>query len=68
MKQVKLYRVRMGSAGQLPKGFPEGMITGLTQVEHESLSKNPILKECFEEVEVVTEFPKNQEPNLPPST
>lgn len=63
IKQVKLYRVRMGSAGQLPKVFPEGMVTGLTKIEHDSLVKNTLLKDCFEPVEVVAEF--TSEP-LPP--
>ncbi len=63
-KQVNLYRVRMGSAGQLPKGYPEGMVTGLTKAEHESLIKNTLLKDCFEPVEVVSEF--TSEP-LPPT-
>lgn len=64
MKQVKLFRVRMGSAGQLPKGFPEGMLVGLTQAEHESLCKNPVLKECFEPIEIVTEYPPAKDQDL----
>lgn len=52
----------MGSAGQLPKGFPEGMITGLTKIEFDSLQNNPILKECFEAIEIVPEYPKEELP------
>jgi len=64
-KQVKLYRVKMGSKGQLPTGYPEGMVTGLTKKEFDALGKNPILKECFEPVEVVAEF---SEQPLPPTS
>jgi hypothetical protein len=60
MKQVKAYRVKMGTGGQLPKGFPEGMLTGLTDTEVESLKKNPILGECFEAVELIP-HPKPEE-------
>lgn len=60
MKKVKLFRVKVGSSGQLPKGFPEGMITGLTKLEFESLSKQSFLKECFEEIKIVSEYEDNK--------
>lgn len=63
-----MFRVKMGSAGQLPKGFPEGMLTGLTKKEYESLTKNKLLKECFEQVEVVEEYPPEEEAPLQPSS
>jgi len=64
-----MFRVKMGSAGQLPKGFPEGMLTGLTKSEYESLTKNKLLKECFEEVQLVAEYPPTEEaPLQSPST
>lgn len=59
----------MGSGGQLPKGFPEGMLTALTDAEIESLKKNPILGECFEPVNLtghpitVTQQQGNQDAN-----
>lgn len=61
MRKVKLFRVRMGESGQLPKGYPEGMIVGLTQLEFESLQKSNLLKICFEEIELISEY-NSQEP------
>lgn len=52
IKVVGFYRIRMGSNGQLPIGWPEGMLTALTKEELESLDKNPVLRECFERVEL----------------
>lgn len=54
----------MGTAGQLPKGFPEGMVISFTQIELESLKKNPVLMECFEQIKVVDEYPLKKSDNL----
>jgi len=50
MKVVRLYRVKMNSLGLLPKGFPEGMLTGMTSDEFKQIQNIPHIRECFEEV------------------
>ncbi len=53
MKTAKLFRVKPGNSGQLPKGFPEGMLTALTEKDFELLQKNALLRECFEPINIV---------------
>lgn len=50
----------MGTGGQLPKGFPEGMVISFTEKELESLKKNTLLFECFEQIKVVDEYPGSE--------
>lgn len=54
MKRTRLFRVRTGSSGQLPKGYPEGMLMALTESEVQTLAKNTLLNECFEPVELIS--------------
>lgn len=56
-----LFRVRLGSAGQLPKGFPEGMVAAITEEEWEQMQKNQHLAECFEKVEFIR-HPEQESP------
>ncbi len=65
MKKVKLFRIRIGKGGQLPSGFFEGSIVGLTKVEFDTLQKNKLLAECFDPVQIIEEYEEEQKASLP---
>lgn len=50
--QVTLLRVRKNSVGGLPGSFAEGALVAVTDEEYETLKKNPMLLECFEEIAI----------------
>lgn len=57
VKQVRIFRVKYNSLGALPKTFFEGHIVGFTSTEIETLEKNPLLRECFEEIQILPAQP-----------